>query len=1218
MKKLLLVIAGLLLVSTIAKGAYQNITNDLVVGNRVAASSSAVLQVESTTKGFLPPRMNSTQRDAIASPAEGLTIFNTTLNAIQVYAGGAWGNVGGGGSDHPIWTASTVYGIGTIVVDSSDSNWKVYRANTAHTSTSSVFGDDIALGYWDELANNIDNISSSVSSSVAVWDGVTGDKLGQTPVLIDDLGNVTGANDLTMSGNADITGNVVASGSVTATGLEIYSTSVGSIPCPKMTEAERDAIGTPVQGYCVFNTTTNKLNIYDGTDWVSAGGGLSRWLPATNYKQYDVVWYDGDNKIYFANSDFTSGGSFTPSNWTELSNDVNATGSVVDNAVTRWNGTSGDSIQGSLVSIDDSGNIDTPAGITTQNFTATGSVAFSSFDANSVLYTDAGGAITQNNPGFTYNGNTLSLTASGVVDTVSLDHSGTGITLNIANTGTGAPIVVNTTDFVVANGGAVGIGTDSPAYQLEVVGDFKGGDIWLHTNNVEVTTLNDDLNLSANGTGDVNILGNSVYIDGNINVNNAVISGTSDVNPITLAGSGERVVINDPLEIVQSTPVTAAASSRTKLYANTSGGISTIDTNGYTKSIDLNRSKDIYYQQDFEQEAVASWSTGQSVGFGDSGSASGTLSRDTTTEINENASFKFTVGASSTNDWIMSPAINLKEKQAGQHNGITLAYSWDDDQELNLVVECTTGATWQASSSIASSSVTRLSDTFYPDPNCTTIRYGWHLINGATNGSVLRFDDVELSTNPFIYKNIDETAFWGSVKWSSTTNCIWQSSSTSFANFSADADCDDNARTVRGVYNTTTSTAGDADGQTPKIEFSYVPSGILKCEARGALNANGAQHSGWRFSDGANVTSAPANYNSQAPVVTGDFYYTEDQGSVTIQLQTETPSGGQSDIYVTAGREFEISCYHYPLQTSEHIITPAKSNMSDWESYTPTTQGFGTPTIEYAKWRRVGDSMQVMVRLTTGTVTADEARIGLPSSYTILSTVDEYVSAGFLAFGGFVQSHPATVLITGGDSFLNFAKSDGASIDQLTIAQTGSQLLGNSDQISFTATVPIQGWSSNAQFLAAIPVQETCYVKDVKASGTSGGTFTSGAWQTRDLNTTSGDCSWLSLSSNQITLQSGKYEIEWSAPAYGVDNHQSKLYSISEASDVEHGNTSVDAATGFNISKSSGETNVTITTATTYEIRHRCATTKATSGFGQSASFGNNNIYTQVKVTKIK
>lgn len=53
-------------------------------------ASSAQLDVSSTTKGFLPPRMDSTQRNAIVSPATGLTIYNTTLNSVQVYNGTAW------------------------------------------------------------------------------------------------------------------------------------------------------------------------------------------------------------------------------------------------------------------------------------------------------------------------------------------------------------------------------------------------------------------------------------------------------------------------------------------------------------------------------------------------------------------------------------------------------------------------------------------------------------------------------------------------------------------------------------------------------------------------------------------------------------------------------------------------------------------------------------------------------------------------------------------------------------------------------------------------------------------------------------------------------------------------------------------------------------------------------------------------------------------------
>jgi hypothetical protein len=52
--------------------------------------ASAVLDVESTTKGFLPPRMSTAERDAIGSPAEGLVIYNTTVNCLQWFNGTGW------------------------------------------------------------------------------------------------------------------------------------------------------------------------------------------------------------------------------------------------------------------------------------------------------------------------------------------------------------------------------------------------------------------------------------------------------------------------------------------------------------------------------------------------------------------------------------------------------------------------------------------------------------------------------------------------------------------------------------------------------------------------------------------------------------------------------------------------------------------------------------------------------------------------------------------------------------------------------------------------------------------------------------------------------------------------------------------------------------------------------------------------------------------------
>lgn len=47
--------------------------------------ASAVLNAESTTKGFLPPRMTTAQKNLIATPAAGLMVYDTTLNKLCVY-----------------------------------------------------------------------------------------------------------------------------------------------------------------------------------------------------------------------------------------------------------------------------------------------------------------------------------------------------------------------------------------------------------------------------------------------------------------------------------------------------------------------------------------------------------------------------------------------------------------------------------------------------------------------------------------------------------------------------------------------------------------------------------------------------------------------------------------------------------------------------------------------------------------------------------------------------------------------------------------------------------------------------------------------------------------------------------------------------------------------------------------------------------------------------
>ena len=64
-------------------------TGDFAMG-ATAPHTVALMDLTSTTKGFLPPRMTGTQRDAITSPPSGLIVYNLTTNKLNVYTSSSW------------------------------------------------------------------------------------------------------------------------------------------------------------------------------------------------------------------------------------------------------------------------------------------------------------------------------------------------------------------------------------------------------------------------------------------------------------------------------------------------------------------------------------------------------------------------------------------------------------------------------------------------------------------------------------------------------------------------------------------------------------------------------------------------------------------------------------------------------------------------------------------------------------------------------------------------------------------------------------------------------------------------------------------------------------------------------------------------------------------------------------------------------------------------
>lgn len=144
------------------------------------------------------------------------------------------------------------------------------------------------------------------------------------------------------------------------------------------------------------------------------------------------------------------------------------------------------------------------------------------------------------------------------------------------------------------------------------------------------------------------------------------------------------------------------------------------------------------------------------------------------------------------------------------------------------------------------------------------------------------------------------------------------------------------------------------------------------------------------------------------------------------------------------------------------------------------------------------------------------------------------------------------------------------------------------------------------------------HVRDEKASGTDGGTFTSGSFQTRTLNTVmTNEISGASLTSNQIILPSGTYYIDATAEAFRVESHRLKLRNITDSSDVLIG-TSNYAAGGNNVGNNSNVTGrFTISAQKTFEIQHRCGSTITGNGLGAPSGFSIVEVFTNVQIWKV-
>jgi len=141
-------------------------------------------------------------------------------------------------------------------------------------------------------------------------------------------------------------------------------------------------------------------------------------------------------------------------------------------------------------------------------------------------------------------------------------------------------------------------------------------------------------------------------------------------------------------------------------------------------------------------------------------------------------------------------------------------------------------------------------------------------------------------------------------------------------------------------------------------------------------------------------------------------------------------------------------------------------------------------------------------------------------------------------------------------------------------------------------------------------------IADQKTQNSSGGTFTSGSFRHRDLNTILYDPdSIVSLSSNDFTLQAGSYFVRASAPAFGVDRHMALLRNHTDGTNIQTGTAAYNASQAYAQTRAFVSARFTLGAAKALRITHKCEATRSGNGFGVESNFSTET-YTIVEIFK--
>ena len=158
-------------------------------------------------------------------------------------------------------------------------------------------------------------------------------------------------------------------------------------------------------------------------------------------------------------------------------------------------------------------------------------------------------------------------------------------------------------------------------------------------------------------------------------------------------------------------------------------------------------------------------------------------------------------------------------------------------------------------------------------------------------------------------------------------------------------------------------------------------------------------------------------------------------GSTTTTLDTE----GETLLIVSDGTNWEIL---------ERKIPSAPT------AYTPTFTALGTATNVNFTWQRIGGVIRIDGKFTTGTTSASEGRISLPTGLSVPSSIPTISIAGLLTRSS-ATSNVFYALKEASNAYITYSVGSGGG----SFSKLNGDNIGSSLDVSVIADIPIDGWN---------------------------------------------------------------------------------------------------------------------------------------------------------------